>query len=558
MADPGRARAVVDELLDRLAASPPEIFTSTVSPAALHARADDLDALTAAGTELPLHGVPFAVKDNIDVAGVPTTAAVPEYAYTPAANARAVQRLLDAGGICVGKTNLDQFATGLSGTRSPHFGIPRNPLNPEYIAGGSSSGSAVAVASGLVPLALGTDTAGSGRVPAACCGIVGLKPTRASVSTTGLVPASPSFDTVSLFATNCADAALGFDVMAEDAGACERPSRERARVAVPRTIEWFGDFDARRCYEAAITRLDAQGVALHEIDLDPFLEAGNLLYGSALLAERYASFGEFVRAHPDAIDPASRELVLASADHTAPDAFRAIHRLTHLRDATSPTWDSIDAIVLPTIARHPTVDHAVRESIATSRELGTYTAFVNLLDLAAIAVPAGKRNTGLPFGITFVGAAWSDHVLLALAATFTGAALPEPAAVHDVRIAVVGAHLQGQPLNHQLTDLGARLVTTTTTSPAYRFYALALDPPKPGMVRDAERGAAIELEVWSLSAEGFGRFVANVPAPLTIGSVELADGSRVPGFLCEPFALATAREITALGGWRAYLSGATS
>jgi allophanate hydrolase len=545
---------VVDDWLARAATAAPAIFTNTISAEALHVRAEELDAVAATGRQLPLHGVPFAVKDNIDVAGVPTTAGVPEYAYVPAENARTVQRLLDAGAICVGKANLDQFATGLSGTRSPRYGIPRNPLNPDYITGGSSSGSAVAVASGLVPLALGTDTAGSGRVPAACCGIVGVKPTRARVGTAGVVPASPSFDTVSLFATSCADAAIGFAAMAEPESGDARSNPSRPRVAVPRTLEWFGDADARACFEAAVVRLEAQGAELHEIDLDPFLEAGGLLYGSALLAERYASFGEFVRDHPDAIDPAVRTLVLASADHDAPSAFRALHRLTQLRATTSIVWENADAILLPTIARHPTITAALEASIATSRELGTYTNFVNLLDLAGVAVPAGRRSNGLPFGVTFVGAAFSDAALLRLAAAFAGEPLPAPPPRDDFRIAVVGAHLRGQPLNAQLTDLGAELVMTTSTSPAYRFYALPLDPPKPGMVRDTEHGAAIELEVWALSAEGFGRFVANVPSPLTIGTVELADGSKVPGFLCEPFALQTAQEITELGGWRAYLA----
>ena len=542
---------MVDAWLERAAAAPDAIFTTTAEPDVLRARADELDAIAASGAQLPLHGVPFAVKDNIDVAGVPTTAGVPEYAYLPARNARTVQLLLDAGGICVAKTNLDQFATGLSGTRSPHFGIPRNPVNPDFIAGGSSSGSAVAVASGLVPLALGTDTAGSGRVPAACCGLVGVKPTRARVSTAGVVPASPSFDTVSVFATTCADATVGFDAIAAPAPAL--PSPTRLRVAVPRTLEWFGDTDARSCYEAAVTRLEALGATLFEIDLDPFLEAGGLLYGSALLAERYASFGEFVRAQPEVVDPAVRELVLASADHDAPSAFRALNRLTELREVTNPLWNDADALFLPTIARQPTVAEAVRESIATSRELGTYTNFVNLLDLAAVAVPAGTRCNGLPFGVTFVGAAYSDAPLMLAAAAFVGEPLPALPPAADFRIAVVGAHLSGQPLNRQLTDLDAELVATTTTSAAYRLYALPLDPPKPGMVRDPGHGAAIELEVWSLSAEGFGRFVAGVPSPLAIGTVELADGTHVHGFLCEPFAVQGAREITELGGWRAYL-----
>src|SRR5258708_533251 len=308
------AHAVIDEWLAQAATPPPATFTTRVSTGVLRARADELDAIAAAGAALPLHGVPFAVKDNIDVAGVPTTAGAPAYAYLPSVNARAVQRLLDAGAVCVAKTNLDQFATGLSGTRSPHFGIPRNPVNEAYIVGGSSSGSAVAVAAGLVPLALGTDTAGSGRVPAACCGIVGVKPTRARVSTAGVVPASPSFDTVSMIATTCADAALGFNAMAETDRGNERPTARHPRVGLPRTLEWFGEDDARSCYESAVARLESQGVSLHEIDLDPFLEAGGLLYGNALLAERYTSFSEFLHAYPQPVHPLERSLVLPAAD----------------------------------------------------------------------------------------------------------------------------------------------------------------------------------------------------------------------------------------------------
>jgi allophanate hydrolase len=350
---------------------------------------------------------------------VPTTAGAREFAYVADVDAPAVRKLLDAGAIFVGKTNLDQFATGLSGTRSPHFGICGNPYDPDYIVGGSSSGSAVAVAIGLVPIALGTDTAGSGRVPAACCGVIGFKPTRERVSTAGVVPASPSFDTVSVFATSGADARAAFDTIGEPvAAASERVTPSRWRVGVPGTLAWFGDDDARRCYEGAVVRLEALGAELREIDLSPFLEAGALLYGSALVAGRYASFGEFVLRNPDSTDPAVRSLLLDAPSHDAPSVFRALQELARLHTSTAGVWTGVDVLAVPTIARHPTIEEAQRESIATSRDLGTYTNFVNLLDLAAVAVPAGTRASGLPFGVTLIAPAFSDRALLSLASAF--------------------------------------------------------------------------------------------------------------------------------------------
>jgi allophanate hydrolase len=425
-ASAGGAGRVVDEILDRLATrSRPGVWISMAGEDALRARAEELDSAADAGRILPLHGVPFAVKDNIDVAGVPTTAGAREFSYLPATDAPAVRSLVDAGAIFVGKTNLDQFATGLSGTRSPQFGICGNPYNADYIVGGSSSGSAVAVALGLVSIALGTDTAGSGRVPAACCGVVGLKPTRERVSTVGLVPASPSFDTVSVFASSSADAGAALATMIEpDLAARERRVPSPWRIGVPATLAWFGDDDARRCYEVAIARLAECGADLCEVDISPFLEAGALLYGSALVAERYASFGEFLLTNPDAIDPAVHRLVLDAPRHDAPSVFRALQELARLHTSTAGVWNRVDAIAVPTIARHPTIDEALNENIATSRDLGTYTNFVNLLDLAAIAVPAGIRASGLPFGVTLIGPAYSDRSLLSLAATFLGEDVP--------------------------------------------------------------------------------------------------------------------------------------
>jgi allophanate hydrolase len=501
-----------------------------------------------ADEDLPPGATTFAVKDNIDVAGVPTTAGAPGYSYVPTRSARVVERMLDAGFVFAGKTNLDQFATGLSGTRSPAFGVCRNPIDPAYIAGGSSSGSAVAVARGEATVALATDTAGSGRVPAACCGLVGLKPTRRRISTDGVVPASPSFDAVALIANTIADAARVFDAV-DDGGAPERWFASRLRVGVPHTVDWFGDDDARTCFDTAVRRIRALGIELVDVDLAPFHAAAALLYDSALVAERQAAFGSFVEQHPDEVDPAVREIVLSAAKHDGISVFRAFGRLRELQAATRSVWEAIDVLLLPTIARHPTVEEALARSVAVSRELGTYTNFVNPLDLCAVAVPSGVRANGLPFGVSFVAPAFTDRAVLDLGAAFLDEP-PPPRVALDCHLAVVGAHLRGQPLNWQLTELGARLVTTTTTSPTYRLYDLALDPPKPGLVRVDGDGCAIEVEVWSLDVESFGRFVAAVPPPLAIGSIELADGTRVNGFVCEPVALAGARDISAFGGWR--------
>ncbi|MDQ1520435.1 MAG: allophanate hydrolase [Actinomycetota bacterium] len=563
LADHGVGR-VVDEFLARAADHGDGAeWTCRVPEAQLRARAATLDAAPRAERDtLPLFGVPFAVKDNIDVAGLATTAGSRAFSYTPGASAPAVQYLLDAGAICTGKTNLDQFATGLTGTRAPDFGICANPIDPDYVTGGSSSGSAALVARGVVPLALGTDTAGSGRVPAACCGVVGLKPTRGRVSTRGVVPASRSFDCVSLFASSCTDVLLAFGVVddrqptvAYGRAGTDGPTPDRWRVGVPRTLEWFGDDDAAARFAAAIERVTALGATLVPFDPEPFLEAAVLLYESALVAERFACFGEFVSAHPAAIDPTVREIVFASAQHDAPSVFRALDRLEHVRAATHALWDTIDAIVVPTVARHPTIAEALLHPVEISRELGTYTNFVNLLDLCAVAVPAGARASGLAFGVQFIAPAFRDRSVLTLASSFCGEPAP-PGSASPSRspIAVVGAHLRGQPLNHQLVDLGATFVAATTTSRRYRLYDLATTPPKPGLVRDPHRGQAIEVEVWSLEDDAFGRFVRHVRTPLAIGSVELADGAWVPGFVCEPYACSSAREITAFGGWRAYLA----
>jgi allophanate hydrolase len=543
----------LDELLARRdACATLEAWITRATPDQLRARADDVEAMRAAGADLPLAGVPFAVKDNIDVAGLPTTAACPPFSYVPDHNAAVVQRLLDAGAICVGKTNLDQFATGLVGTRSPQYGPCRNPFVPDAIAGGSSSGSAVAVATGEVAFALGTDTAGSGRVPAALCGLVGLKPAPGALPNDGVVPAMASYDCVSAFTTTVADAATVLDVLAGSSGA---PAAPVLRLGVPEPIDWHGDGDARRRFEAALDQAAALGCSVAEVNGSVLREAGAMLYGSALVAERHAAFGEFAAAHPSDMDPAVAEIVRRAGEYSGSDVYRALASMRACRDEIADLWRDVDALILPTVARVPAFAEALTDPFGPSAELGALTAFANPLGCAAVAVPVGRRASGVPFGVSLYGPAGSEVALLARAAGFTGEALaPQPGARRR-RLAVVGAHVTGQPLNQQLVDLGAELCATTTTAPEYRLFALDASPPKPGLLRaPAGGGAAIEVEVWALDDTGFGAFVAAIPAPLGVGRVTLADGTEVTGFLCEPYAVEQAREITAFGGWRAFLA----
>ena len=522
---------------------------------------------------LPLAGVPFAVKDNIDVAGLPTTAGCPAYSYVPERTAPVVQRLLDAGAILIGKTNLDQFATGLVGVRSP-YGACSNVFDSRYISGGSSSGSAVAVAKGLVAFALGTDTAGSGRVPAAFNDIVGLKPTRGLLSTTGVVPACRSLDCVSIFAGSAAGAervwrvAQGFDAAdpfsrTADPGAGAAPwLRGAFRFGVPRDedLAFFGDDESPRLFRTAIARLEAAGGTRVIVDFAPFRDAAALLYSGPWVAERYAAVGEFAESHVDEVHPVVGSIIRRAAATSAADAYRGLYRLEALKRAAAPTWAGIDVMLVPTAGTIYTKEAVEADPVQLNTNLGYYTNFVNLMDLAAVAMPAGFRRDGLPFGVSLVGPAFSDAALLALASRFAGdSAQTSGDAPGCIHVAVVGAHLSGQPLNHQLTDRGARLVQSCRTSPEYRFYALAnTSPPKPGLVREPGfEGPGIAIEVWAVPSQHFGSFVAGVPPPLGIGSIQLDTGEWVKGFICEPAGIAGAAEITEFGGWGRYLMATT-
>jgi allophanate hydrolase len=534
----------------------------------------------------PLFGLPFAVKDNIDVAGLPTTAACPSFAYLPTVSAPLVARLLAAGAICVGKTNLDQFATGLTGTRSP-YGTPRSPFGADLIPGGSSSGSGVAVAAGLVTFAIGTDTAGSGRVPAALTNTVGLKPTRGLVSGRGMVPACRSLDCPSVFALSVPDAQAVLSVIAgydphdpwsrrlPPVPAPVRPPRVGVLPAPAR--EFFGDTGAAAGYDTALGLLADAGATCVPFDVEPFLAAGTLLYGGPWLAERTAAIGTFLDAHRDEIHPVTRAVLAPGATITGAEVFGGIATLRALRRQVDACWDDLDMIAVPTVPTTYTLAEVAADPVTLNANLGRYTTFANLLDLAAVAVPAGFA-AGLPFGVTLAGPAGSDAALCALAADLharaglpVGAgrhplapspASPGKAAVPAVRagmgggvdLAVVGAHMSGLGLNGQLTSLGGTFVRCARTRADYRLFALpGTEPARPGLVRVGHGGVAIEAEIWRLPTEAVGIFLAGVPAPLAIGTVAL-DGGDSLGFLCEAHATAGALDISTHGGWRAYLA----
>jgi allophanate hydrolase len=529
---------------------------------------------------LPLYGIPFAIKDNIDLAGIPTTAGCPAFSYTPDESAFVVQRLIAAGAVPVGKANLDQFATGLVGTRSP-WGATRNAFNPEYISGGSSSGSAVAVTRGLASFALGTDTAGSGRVPAAFNNLVGIKPSRGLLSMRGVVPACRSLDCVSVFTLDCVDAATVMNVVtafdAQDPYAREAPAARPAcpsfRFGVPQDhqLEFFGDDQAAALFRQSAERLRGLGGEMTAIDFGPFLDAARLLYEGPWVAERYAAIESFIESRPDDMLPVTRSIIEPGGALRSVDAFKAQYRLQGLKRRADAAWSELDFIMTPTTGPVYTIEAVNADPVTLNSNLGYYTNFMNLLDYAAVAVPAGWRDNGLPFGVTLFGPAFHDIELLHFAARLhhaggltlgaTRAPVPAPAVPAGaiagmIRLMVCGAHMQGLPLNHQLTERGARRVAATRTAPRYRLYALAGGPPwRPGLVRDETNGTSIEVEVWELPLAELGGFMAGVPAPLGIGSVELENGEWCKGFICEPCALATAREITEYGGWRQFLAG---
>ncbi len=521
----------------------------------------------------PLLGVPFAVKDNIDIAGEPTTAACPAFSHLAPRSAGVVQRLLDAGALWLGKTNLDQFATGLVGTRSP-YGRPASVADATRISGGSSSGSAVAVARGIVPFALGTDTAGSGRVPAGFNGLVGLKPTPGRVSTAGVVPACRTLDCVSIFAHGVDDAAQvlavieGTDPADPYSDFAPGPAAwpAKLRIGVPRQPTLDAAIGYDRAWQRATEDAAARGHSLAELDFAPLFAVAELLYDGPWVAERHAACRTLFESRPEVMDPAVRQVIAQASAFSATDAFEARYRLRALATEVRRWWHDIDVLMVPTAPRHPTFAEVDADPIGANARLGLYTNFVNLLGWCALALPAGTTTTGLPFGVTLIapgghdaalahaGLGWEPAGAAAGPKASRVATLRRPAAEPELALAVVGAHLSGLPLNGQLTERGATLVEAATTAPCYRLYALpGTTPPKPGLVRRTEGGAGIAVEVWSMPQSQVGSFLALIPPPLSLGTIELAGGRRVHGFLCESHALAGALDITTSGGWRAYL-----
>ena len=513
--------------------------------------------------DLPLWGIPFVIKDNIDVAAWPTTAACPDFSYIPEVDAEVVRLLRAAGAIPIGKANLDQFATGLVGTRSP-YGVPRNAIAPGWLPGGSSSGSASALAAGLCAFSLGTDTAGSGRVPAAFQELIGCKPTRGLLSIRGVVPACRSLDCVSIFANNPADAAAVLQVVCKP-DAADPFSREISqspafpetfRFGVPSALDFSDDPDTPGLFDEAVRNLEARGGTAVPVDLTPFTEAARLLYEGPWVAERWAAVGDFVQAQPESVFPVTRQILEASQGWDAAAAFKAQYRLRELARQCEPVWQNIDVLLLPTTPRLYTVEENLADPIATNSVLGRYTNFMNLLDLAAVALPAGRARSGkVPWGVTLAAPAGADHALLDLSSRLLDQPrlkIPTPPAT--IPIVVCGAHMEGLALHWQLADRRATLRQRGTTAACYRLFAMPAKgsiPPRPALVHDAGKGAAIEVEVWDLTPAAFGDFVAQIPAPLGIGKVTLADGQSLPGFIAEPRATHQAEEITGFGGWRA-------
>lgn len=575
--DAKQAFQLLQQLLDTLSLDD-NAWITLASPEQLRAQCEALPQQSEEAAALPLFGIPFAVKDNIDVAGWPTTAACPAFSYVAEQDATTVAHLKAAGAIVIGKTNLDQFATGLVGTRSP-FGAVANTFNPDYVSGGSSAGSASAVARGLVPFALGTDTAGSGRVPASFNNIVGLKPTKGWLSSQGVVPACRLNDTVSVFALTVEDAyqvatlAGGFDP--EDGYSRRSPATapaalpEQPVLAIPEHVTFMGDTEAEASWLAALEQLKASGATLRPIDFSAFSQLAEQLYQGPWVAERTAAIGDQLQ-HPEQMDPTVYQIIASGTRYSAVEAYQGEYLRATLARRIQAQLAQVDALVVPTTPTIRTIEDIRQEPIRYNSEFGTYTNFTNLADLSALALPGPFRADGLPAGITLIAPAWHDRALasfglrwqrqlgLTLGATATHSQTESPVTLppseDHVRVAVVGAHLRGMPLNSQLTTRHASFVAATRTAPHYRLYALAnTQPAKPGLVRDAS-GTAIELELWDIPLAQFGSFVAEIPFPLCIGTLELSDGQWVKGFLCEPVALEAAQDISSHGGWRSWLA----
>lgn len=511
-------------------------------------------------SSLPLYGVPFAIKDNIDLAGVPTTAACREYAFTPEESSPVVEQLIEAGAIPIGKTNLDQFATGLVGVRSP-YGVPRNPIATDRVPGGSSSGSAVALSEALVSFSLGTDTAGSGRVPAAFNKLWGVKPSKGRLSTSGLVPACRTLDCISIFALNAADSQLllevaeGYDV--EDAYSqptvdVSLPASKMLGIPQADQLMFFGDAGYEGAWYQAVEQLQAKGWEVVEVDFEPFLKAARLLYEGPWVSERYTALEDFLKAKPEAFFPATLKIVGGGADHSARDVFAAQYKLAELRRESEAVWEGLAAIVTPTAGGFPTLAELEADPIGPNSQLGYYTNFMNLLDLCAVATPAGETESGLPFGITWIAPRDTDKALIKIAAEGPTTAIAEP---DTLSILLFGAHMKGLPLNTQVQELGGQFVAEVQTAPKYNMIYLPEPAPhRPGVIRVDEGGTSIGAEEWSFPKASLGQLLSTIQQPLGLGQIELSDGRKVHGFLCEASAAATAQDISLSGSWRGFLA----
>ena len=535
--------------------------------------------------DLPLYGIPFAIKDNIDLAGITTTAACPAFANIPKKSAFVVEQLIIAGAIPIGKTNMDQFATGLVGTRSPEpWGACRNSFNTEYISGGSSSGSSVSVALGLASFSLGTDTAGSGRVPASFNNLVGLKPSKGLLSMSGVVPACRSLDCVSIFALTTDDAntvleqAVVYDINDQYARANTFANNGRQyglpegvfTFAVPQEdqLEFFGNASAQSLFEKSVAEMEAIGGVKQLLDFTPFLKAAILLYEGPWVAERYVAIEEVITQQADELLPVIRTIIGSAEDKTAVDAFKAEYQMQLYREQAKKLLAEIDFLVTPTAGTIYTIDEVNADPIKLNSNLGYYTNFMNLLDCASVAVPAGFLENGLPWGISLVSTSMRDRKLLSYANRWQQHNDIKPGnLVHllpvteatdvdftdDILVIVCGAHLDGLALNWQLTERGASLQEKLTSAPSYRMFVIDGAPQRPGLIRDEQNGKAIDIEIWKIAKSEFGSFVAAIPSPLGIGKVETNDGRWLPGFICEAYAVSTAEDISDLGGWQQYL-----
>jgi len=573
-------RLLVADMMQRIdAVDNPNIWIHRLSEAELEPYLAALEGKDPAS--LPLYGIPFAIKDNIDLVGVPTTAGCAEYAYTPDYSAPVVEQLIEAGAIPIGKTNLDQFATGLVGVRTP-YGAPRNPYAPDRVPGGSSCGSAVALSEGLVSFSLGTDTAGSGRVPAAFNKLWGVKPSKGRLSTSGLVPACRTLDCISIFALNAADssAVLNIAECYDAADAYSQPTRDVAlpatnKLGIPKAdqLMFFGDAGYKGAWLNALEDLKTQGWEIVEIDFDPFLKAARLLYEGPWVSERTAALKDFLASNPDDFFPATKTIVGGGLNNTAVEAFAATYKLADLKRESEAAWDGIAAIVTPTAGGFPTLAEIGADPIGPNSQLGYYTNFMNLLDLCALATPSGETESGLPFGITWIAPRDSDKALIEIAdkgalgrARFPHRAaesasgslgITNPTSIDTISILLFGAHISGLPLNDQVKSLGATFVAEVQTAEKYKMVYLPEPPPhRPGIVRVASGGVSIAAEEWIFPKASLGAFLAMIQQPLGLGQIELSDGRKVHGFLCESAAAEEAEDISTAGSWRGFLTEA--